>query len=499
MDISCSKDDIDQGSYGTIYTTSREDVVCKVNKHSSNGLSEAFLRETSSLMYLNGITNVVDVISIKSDDKKGEIYMKKYEESLHNILSHIKDSPEQIKRVIYEVLSILSVAHRHHVINGDVKPSNILLDKQGSVFICDWGLSLYRLSNSPTDHVIQTISHRSPEVLCHMYPYTNKVDVWGVGIVMCELLLGKMFFSYNVADIGEENEHKQLLKIFNSIGYPNPETDSKWCTYYTLDQNTPIRDGYKNIGKILGVNDCNCLDLIDQMLQYNPSDRISCEMALKHPYFWNTGVAYLCINPKPLEKKEVVSDASVGISVTISDRIKVLKHSLRILTDHRMPNNIYFMGCVYFDEYLSKNIVKIDDLFAVCMCCMMLSSKVNDYMCMSMHKMLSDMIFCDAIMSHTTTKSMLINIELSIAQCLDFSLYCQTIYHCINSRMGDYRFTKEQKSYILRLCYKLTFNQDMYKYSFEELAESVLQICNGGEITVGSEVINFVRHCSEIN
>ena len=107
----------------------------------------------------------------------------------------------QVATYAAQVACALRLAHRKHVIHRDIKPENILLGLHGEVKMGDWGWSIYSPDVRRTT-LCGTPDYIAPEMidydrlLCSpIEPYNEKVDVWAVGILIYELLVGKTPFS----------------------------------------------------------------------------------------------------------------------------------------------------------------------------------------------------------------------------------------------------------------------------------------------------------------
>ncbi|XP_040565894.1 dual specificity mitogen-activated protein kinase kinase 1 [Lepeophtheirus salmonis] len=110
--------------------------------------------------------------------------------SLDLVLKKTGKIPEKYSRKItYAVLRGLSyLRERHKIIHRDVKPSNILVNSQGEIKICDFGVS-GQLIDSMANSFVGTRSYMSPERL-QGSPYSVASDVWSLGLSLLEISLG---------------------------------------------------------------------------------------------------------------------------------------------------------------------------------------------------------------------------------------------------------------------------------------------------------------------
>ena len=79
--------------------------------------------------------------------------------------------------------------HTANIIHRDLKPSNLLLNKDCTLKICDFGLARgYEETTTTLTEYVVTRWYRAPECLLTDGYYTYKMDIWGVGCVMYEVL-----------------------------------------------------------------------------------------------------------------------------------------------------------------------------------------------------------------------------------------------------------------------------------------------------------------------
>ncbi|WP_340085225.1 Stk1 family PASTA domain-containing Ser/Thr kinase [Siminovitchia sp. FSL H7-0308] len=163
-----------------------------------------FQREAQSATSLahSNIVNIYDV------GEEGNIYyivmeyvdgmtLKQYIQQNHPI------SVEKTLDIMQQLTSGLSHAHYNHIIHRDIKPQNILIDHEGTVKITDFGIAmaLSATSITHTNAVLGSVHYLSPEQ-ARGGMATKKSDIYSLGIVMFELLTGRLpFFGESAVSI----------------------------------------------------------------------------------------------------------------------------------------------------------------------------------------------------------------------------------------------------------------------------------------------------------
>uniref|UniRef100_A0A8C9PUC5 Mitogen-activated protein kinase 15 n=1 Tax=Spermophilus dauricus TaxID=99837 RepID=A0A8C9PUC5_SPEDA len=192
--------------------------------------------------------------------------------------------------VFYQLLQATRFLHSGHVIHRDQKPSNVLLDANCRVKLCDFGLarSLSNLPEGPeggalTEYVA-TRWYRAPEVLLSSPWYTLGVDMWSLGCILGEMLRGQPLFP------GTSTVH-QLELILETIPLPTEEDlralgAGYSCTLLHLLGSRP----QQSLDDILPPDTPrDALDLLRKLLVFAPSKRLSAAQALQHPYVRREG------------------------------------------------------------------------------------------------------------------------------------------------------------------------------------------------------------------
>jgi aurora kinase, other len=94
------------------------------------------------------------------------------------------------KFVLQPLLDAVHYLHKNNIVHRDIKPENILVDKTKCIRLCDFGFSINCYEERPKSR-LGTIEYMAPELLKNSEDlYTPKVDVWAIGVLTYECLVG---------------------------------------------------------------------------------------------------------------------------------------------------------------------------------------------------------------------------------------------------------------------------------------------------------------------
>jgi eukaryotic-like serine/threonine-protein kinase len=156
-----------------------------------------FRREAQSATSL-AHPNIVSIYDVGEENDLYYIVMEYVEgQTLKQYIQ--QSSPLQVEdtiEIMKQLTSAISHAHQNHIIHRDIKPQNILVDRFGNVKITDFGIAmaLSATSITQTNSVLGSVHYLSPEQ-ARGGMANKKSDVYSLGIVMFELLTGRLPFS----------------------------------------------------------------------------------------------------------------------------------------------------------------------------------------------------------------------------------------------------------------------------------------------------------------
>ncbi|KAL4788636.1 kinase-like domain-containing protein [Aspergillus varians] len=195
---------------------------------------------------------------------------------LHRLLSAKPLEGKFVQYFTYQLLRGLKYIHSAGVIHRDLKPGNLLINENCDLKICDFGLA--RLHEPRMTGYVSTRYYRAPEIMLTWQQYGHEVDLWSVGCIVAEMLLGRPLFP------GTDHIN-QFWLITDLLGNLPDEVIDRITTNNTRRMVKSMAKGNpRPLKEVLPGAEDEAINLIEQLLVYDPDRRISAEQALKHPF-----------------------------------------------------------------------------------------------------------------------------------------------------------------------------------------------------------------------
>ena len=202
--------------------------------------------------------------------------------TLRHVCLRFRLSPTHRQRCAHQLLRGLERLHSMGIVHRDIKPDNVLYDDSNRLAICDFGMARQLqdvIDGSVMSDYVTTRWYRAPEVCGSLFSsYDEKIDVWAVGCIVAEMLIGMPLFP-------GRSSLEVLQMVATLLGKPSDAvvdrmTNPKAVAFYrSLRETAPSFFHYVRGG------DAAELDLILSLLRFDPVERSSASQALAHPFF----------------------------------------------------------------------------------------------------------------------------------------------------------------------------------------------------------------------
>ncbi|XP_011630430.1 uncharacterized protein LOC105422653 [Pogonomyrmex barbatus] len=214
---------------------------------------------------------------------------------------------EHVRHMGYQLCYAVKFLHDNKLTHTDLKPENILFVdsdydstynnkkrrdmrrvKRTDIRLIDFGSATFDHEHHST--IVSTRHYRAPEVILEL-GWSQPCDVWSIGCILFELYLGITLFQTH-----DNREHLAMMeRILGTIPHRMArKTKTKYFYHGKLDWDDKssagryVRDNCKPLHRYMLSDDeehRQLFDLVQRMLEYEPSQRITLKDSLTHPFF----------------------------------------------------------------------------------------------------------------------------------------------------------------------------------------------------------------------
>ena len=287
-----------------VHNPSHVNVAIKMIDKKNVSKPELFLRLLSSISLVKNINHPFINRFLEYYDMPDYYYVVLEYCENGTLDSNIKENSqicENIARKIFIQLA-LALDYLHnvvHVVHRDIKPQNVLLDKNNNIHLADFGLSKTFQDGKPLFTTFcGTVHYIAPELL-YSKTYSSKADIWSLGVLLYYMVCGTMPF-----------DGQSVGEISQKISYSDPE--------FPLFLSFELRN------------------LLQQMMNKNPDQRPSIQQVLLHPWLnHNNLIELMRYNIRKFNE----SHKHMPLFTNLSDKIIYLEKERECFANDKIPEN----------------------------------------------------------------------------------------------------------------------------------------------------------------
>lgn len=255
----------------------------EIHLDAEEGTPSTAIREISLMKELRHL-NIVRLHDVIHTESKLMLVFEFMEQDLKKYMDIHGDrgalDPATVRSFMFQLLKGTAFCHENRVLHRDLKPQNLLINKRGELKLADFGLArAFGIPVNTFSNEVVTLWYRAPDVLLGSRTYSTSIDVWSAGCIMAEMISGVPLFR------GRDN-NDQLNQILRILGTPDEQTikrlvnDSPEIQIRPFPRmpRVPFQQLYPKAHPL-------AIDLLEKLLKFDPTQRISAEEALRHPYF----------------------------------------------------------------------------------------------------------------------------------------------------------------------------------------------------------------------
>lgn len=277
---------IGEGTYGVVYkakdrVTNQIIALKRIRLEAEDeGIPSTAIREISLLRELRH-PNIVRLYDVVHTERKLTLVFEYLDQDLKKYLDVCDGGLDStiVKSLLYQLLTGVAYCHHHRVLHRDLKPQNLLINREGELKLADFGLArAFGIPVRSYTHEVVTLWYRSPDVLLGFRKYSTPVDIWSIGCIFAEMVNGAPLFTGST-------EESQVETIFRHLGTPNDTMCPGITDLPAWRLDFPNHPAPSSIGSLVPNLGPAGVELLQQMLTYDPHSRCTAQDARRHRYF----------------------------------------------------------------------------------------------------------------------------------------------------------------------------------------------------------------------
>ncbi|KAM9961327.1 hypothetical protein ACTFIR_004167 [Dictyostelium discoideum] len=275
---------VGQGTFGKVYEAKNQDnkrVAIKKVEKSNHFISREY--DILKIVAHPNCLRILDMFYTAEDNKKMQNLVFDFiPYTLASLLKKRQLSINFIKVLFYQLCQAIKHIHSKAICHRDITPNNILLSSKGELTLADFGSAKILESNHTSMSYICSRYYRAPELLVGCSNYTTKIDIWSIGCILAEMLIGKPLFPGT-------NSNDQLGRIIEVLGSPTKDDME------AMKPSKPYHLQLPNINpkffeSLHNVEDKTVVDLLSKIFIFDPVKRASIDEIIAHPFLRDVNI-----------------------------------------------------------------------------------------------------------------------------------------------------------------------------------------------------------------
>ncbi|KAN0033716.1 hypothetical protein ACTFIV_000180 [Dictyostelium citrinum] len=308
---------VGQGTFGKVYEAKNQDnkrVAIKKVEKSNHFISREY--DILKIVAHPNCLRILDMFYTAEDNKKMQNLVFDFiPYTLANLLKKRQLSISFIKVLFYQLCQAIKHIHSKAICHRDITPNNILLSSKGELTLADFGSAKILESNHTSMSYICSRYYRAPELLVGCSNYTTKIDIWSIGCILAEMLIGKPLFPGT-------NSNDQLGRIIEVLGSPTKDDME------AMKPSKPYHLQLPNINpkffeSLHNVDDKTVVDLLSKIFIFDPVKRASIDEIIAHPFLRDANLNSLelfdemkCFSVSSNGKSSITTNSTSSSSTT---------------------------------------------------------------------------------------------------------------------------------------------------------------------------------------
>jgi len=226
--------------------------------------------EMSQILYKHpNLWQIID--EIRTDDKV-IIVRHRVECTLSSVITMTGAvEKETLKSYMRQLFNFTEACHENDIICDGISSGSIYIDEEDTLKVTRNPANFY----DPPERLLADSYER------RTWTHSEKKDIWSLGCVFAKLVLGRWLFRFERSD---NTDFEVLLKIFGTLGTPSQEDWPQGPRLHDYFSEFPQFERKDLRSMMPDLGDAG-IDLLEQMLCYDPNKRISAKAALQHRFF----------------------------------------------------------------------------------------------------------------------------------------------------------------------------------------------------------------------